>query len=689
MSELPTTGNPQQGVLQGEVSFDSPPTLPAAAKIVLQDFERCETWLSSKQWALRWRESQLRYEPPRTISFWENTNVPRSSLNVYTVAQIVQSILAKVMEGLFSDDPPFTVTARRSTRAEEARAITHLLHFQTEDCDFRRELEDGAADAVLFGTSIWKANWKECTNVKRFYKRKDQPVSLEPLAPETEPEYLHTEESDDIYVEDKEYTHGGPRLEQQDLTNTYVDPACRRSDIRKAKFVISRITLSADELDEMRDWEGYNIPSEAKLMDLLFPRQDTVEPTQMDSMQTIGNSNANHQAQAPYLEDSADPTQDTSRFEILERWDKDKVIAILNRKLVIRNERHGFINHPYFSVGWWRVPNSFYSMGVGITAGDEQEVQRGLINSLLDEVNWNLNLPTLVPEGENSLTQNLRMSLGKIIKVQDPASVKQMDRLQAVPEGYAEIQASEARAEASSGANELLVQGSMPDKGRTSIGRTATGASLLAGGSGSRLESFVMRLATQVIIPALDMFFEMDKQLLEMEELRQILDDEMFEAYDGDHVDILNARVKFDVLAASQMMVRQRMAQALPMMLQSFLTDPMHTMLTQQGKKLDINELVNMYYDINGWRNKNSLIVDMSPEDQQRAAVQNPAMQKMMVDKAKTQNQTNSKLQILDSDNAARAYREVQRQIIDRELKNSEITGAPEQSPDAFGGEQP
>ncbi len=685
MPMLPEPLDPRSDVKAGEVSFTEAPTLSGAAKIVLGDFTKAETWLSSKQWALRWRECAMRYEPIRQVQFWEGTTVPRSSLNVFTVAQIVQSINAKVVEGIFSDDPPFIISPRKGTGSEEARAISSLINYQVEDCDFRREIEDGAADAILFGTSIWKANWHEEKKLRRVYKRTDQTAKLPPLTAGGEPDELHTQESDDIVSQETEYDHGRPILELQDLYTTYVDPGTRRSDIQKAKWVISRITISAEELNEMRDWEGWDIPSEAKLMELLFPKEEMAPVTLMDSQQAIGNSGSTHQAQPRFMEDSVDPTIDTSRFEILERWDKNNVVAILNRKLVIRNEPNPWGKLPYFSVGWLRVPNSFYSMGVGITAGDEQEIQRGIINSMLDEVAWNLNLPILTQEGEENLTQNIRMSLGKFVKVKDvEKSMKQMARLQAVPEAYNEIQASEARVEANTGANELLVQGSMPSQGRTSIGRTATGANLLAGGSGSRLELFVERLTHQVIIPALDMFFEMDKQLLDMEQLRNVLDDELLKAYEGDHVDILNAKVTFDVLAASRMVARQRMAQSLPMLAQSLLTDPMHQMLGAQGKKIDINELVNMWFDISGWKNKSSLIVDMTAEDQQRAAVQNPAMQKMMVDKAKIQGQTDSKLQVQDSDNAARAYREVNRQVIQQELKNQEVTGVP--NPNMMGG---
>lgn len=683
LTDAQAIGN--QLVQQDEVKIHLSPEDTAALKITVQDFEKAESWLSSKQWALRWRESQLRYEPLREEAFWDNTNVPRSNLNVYTVAQIVQSIMAKVMEGIFSDDPPFIVQPRPNTKQETARAISALLHYQTEDCGLRQEIEDGASDAVLFGTNIWKVNWQEFKRTRRIYRRAQAPIRIPNNIDGAEEEYIHTEKSDELIAQKIEEDYGRPILESQDLFTTYVDPALRHADIRKARFVISKINASAADLDDMRGWEGYNIPSQDKLMKMLFSQQEHAPITVMETLQFSGAA-VDHQADVRWKETTADPTMDTSRFEILERWDKDKVIAILNRKLVIRNEANPFGVIPYVSVGWWRVPNSFYSMGVGITAGDEQMIQRGVINAVLDELAWNLNLPMLRVKGKDVLAQNIRMMMGRFIDVEDTNDIKPMPRMQAVPEAYQEVMASQARAEASSGANEMIVQGAMPTQGRTSLGRTATGANLLAGGSGSRLESFVERLADQVLIPVLNLFFEMDRQLLEPSQLRAILNDEMAQAYEGDELDILNARVSFDVLAASRMVARQRMAQSLPMLAQSLLTEPLHTMLTQQNKKLDVNELVRMWFDISGWKNKTSLIVDMTQEDQQRAAAQNPANQKIAVQNAKLQGETNSKLQILDSDNAARAYREINRALLTHALKGEYEAGTPVINQNQFGG---
>ena len=236
MAMLDSNSDSQNPGNKGEVSFSLAPKDRAAMAIVLGDFEKSETWLSFKQWALRWRESQLRYEPIREIQYWEGTTVPRSSLNVFSVAQVSQAINAKVIEGIFSDDPPFNTQPRKGTDAEEARAIGALLHFQTEDCDFRREIDDGAADAVLFGTSIWKANWEETRKIRRTYKRKEEPKKEDPGIPGVEPSYVHTQESDDIVVVRRHTATVCPTLELQDLYTTYVDPGCRHADIRRAKW---------------------------------------------------------------------------------------------------------------------------------------------------------------------------------------------------------------------------------------------------------------------------------------------------------------------------------------------------------------------------------------------------------------------------------------------------------------------
>jgi len=664
--------SPTAPIEPGEVSLGSTPTESGALKLVVSDYLRTEQWLTSKKWALAWERSQLLYEPPYERKFWDDTNVPKASCQYYTVAKHVKSIEPQVMNGLFSDDPPFVLNPRPSVSQNTARAISAVLHYQLEDCGFREEIRIGVRDCLTFGTSIWKWGWQSYTETEEVYKRAAQPYELDSGIPGTSPELIHTTESDTIEVEEQEVQIDRPVLENCDLHDVFVDPALRVPDIRKAKFVIHRKMVSAEELEDLRGFEGYDIPSKS---DLCFPPEERAPLSALEQQRLPRQFN--HQAQNEALESTADPLAE-ERFELLERWDKNKVIVVLNRKKVIRNDKNSFKRVPFVSVNWWDAPNSFYGIGLGQTVGEEQLIQKGLTEAYLDQTWFNLNLPILVDEESNIPAQNVRTALGKFLKVRGVAGIKPMERIQAVPEAFAEVQQSEARAEATSGANELIVQGNMPEGGgRTSLTRTATGANLLAGGSGARLEAFVERIGDQVFEPVLDAFHEMNRRLLPMETLRKLLSDELMMAYEGDHLDILNAKVTFDVLAAARMQTRRQQAAAMPLLMQTLLTDPMHSMLTQQGVKVDVNELVNMLFDTTGWKNKKDVIVPMSPEDEQRSAMSNPAVQKMLAQKQQQQGQTNSKLQVLDSENSARAFREVLRQVLEKNSESEALNGTP------------
>jgi hypothetical protein len=152
-------------------------------------------------------------------------------------------------------------------------------------------------------------------------------------------------------------------------------------------------------------------------------------------------------------------------------------------------------------------------------------------------------------------------------------------------------------------------------------------------------------------------FCEMNKEFLPPATARQILSEELDEAFE-DVLDLYNAKLTFDIAAAARTMQKRAAAQMLPVMAQTLLTDPMHTMLTQQGKKVDVEELTNMYFDVSGWKNKQTLIVDMTDEDKARAQATNPGAAQVAAVQAKVQGETDRDLKVADAQNAGRAFRE-------------------------------
>jgi hypothetical protein len=93
-------------------------------------------------------------------------------------------------------------------------------------------------------------------------------------------------------------------------------------------------------------------------------------------------------------------------------------------------------------------------------------------------------------------------------------------------------------------------------------------------------------------------------------------------------------------------------------MFQFLLTQPVMDGLQQGGEKIDIKEMVKMTFDVTGWPNRQSLIVPLDQQDQQRIQAQSEqAQQQAQMQHAQQMEQikTNSKSQLLDQATASKA----------------------------------
>jgi proline racemase len=151
----------------------------------------------------------------------------------------------------------------------------------------------------------------------------------------------------------------------------------------------------------------------------------------------------------------------------------------------------------------------------------------------------------------------------------------------------------------------------------------------------------------------LDAFHYMNGLYLEPEDIDRILTQELGIAYSGDSLDLINAQQDFEMLAGSRLQARTAMKQNLPLFYQFLLTEPVMTSLQQEGKKVNVSELVKMSFDVSGWPNQSSVIVDMTPADfqrqQQQAQQAQEAQQTQMAHEAQMEQvKTSNKAQLLD-----------------------------------------
>lgn len=654
-----------------------------ALKLVIQDSERAENFESTKQFVMGWPSATALYQSPFTSRYWEGTQTERANVPFFTVAGCVEALIPQIINGLFYENPPFLCQQRPKTSSQAARAVQAILGYQLEDIKFQEEIRRGAKNCVLFGTGIWKMGWETSTREIKEYVRKDHPVTIANQAGLPDISLVPEDEQ----IEEKTTTEYVDRPTFEHIVNlrhVLVDPGLNVPDIQKAKYVVHRMYMTWEQLNNLRDRPGFTIPSKEELLELFFPPKE--QPEAAAAEVSIRNPLWDARSEARYVETTADPFNQP--LEVLERWDKNKYTVVLQKKLVLCHDDNPYGQIPFLSVGWWDVPEAFWSIGLAKTIGAEQRLQQGVTNAWLDNLSLNLNGVYVRVMGKSTPTQSIRVSPGKIVNVENKGDFEVLDRLPSVPEALQSIAMSQSRAEQLSGAGDITSQGIAGSSGHSNLARSATGANLLGSGQSSKVQDFVGKLADNVIVPFLYFAHAMNSALLPASTLRYILDEELQHEWKSDVVELMNARVKFSISAASRMQARRNMAQALPIMLQ-FLNSPQIVQsLAVEGKKLAIDEILRMLWEVSDWKNLRDVVVVMTPQDQQRWAASqgtNQIQQKTQAQASLQDQKFQQAQQLLDQENFGRAARDTLRRAIETSTEPEAVSGQPGAGTQGFG----
>jgi hypothetical protein len=648
----------------------------ASLKLVIQDTQRAESEENRRQFILGWGTARDLYTSAFAPRYWPGTQTEAASINFFTVACAVNGIDPQVLAGLFYENPPFMIQERPGTSAQAARAVSALLQYQLEDINYREELRLGVMNCLLFGTAMFQEGWEKFTRERKIIKRKEPAVVIPSTIPGAPDTRIGGDELEEEVIEE---VVDRPTFEHIiNLREVLVDPGLNVPDIRKAKYVIRRRYMTFDDLDNLRDREGYNIPSREELLSLFIPPAEPVEANVSEE----GGRNPLWDARAEPRWDvtTADPFQ--KPLEVLERWDNKTYIVVLQKKLVIYNDKNIYGKIPFLSIGWWDIPGSFWSLGLGRTIGTEQRLQTGITNLLIDNASLNLNLPLVRVRGKSIPTQSIRIGPGKIIEVDSQGDLTPLMRSAAVPEAEQLLGMSQNRVDTVSG-NNPLSSGVAGASGHSNLARSSAGAQGLMQGAANLISDFVDKLANQVIVPFLYDLREMNQSMLPMSQLDFIMSDELKHEYatgGGDLLDILNAKVKFNILAGSKMQTRRNAAQALPMMTQFLANPALQQQLATEGKKVAVDELIRVWFEMAEMRNMKDMIVPMTPEDLQRQQQQSQGgviQQKAQAQAQIEQQKALQDQQRDDANNIARAARDVLRESFKKSVEPEELTGSP------------
>jgi hypothetical protein len=156
-----------------------------------------------------------------------------------------------------------------------------------------------------------------------------------------------------------------------------------------------------------------------------------------------------------------------------------------------------------------------------------------------------------------------------------------------------------------------------------------------------------------VLLPFLKFLWQMVRERMPISEIRAILGDRA-QFLQVDFADFMEANIKFDTLAGTRLQARNRMAQALPFLLEVFGNQALVSQLAQTGWKVNAQELVQMVLDVSEWKNQNDLIVQMTPQEMQTMAAQNPEAIKAQAQAAQQQNDQQFQMALEDKKIAGR-----------------------------------
>jgi len=530
---------------------------------------------------------------------WEGSNEVRSHLAMPLVLEVVESLLPQIFLGFFSDKTPFLLTAKGTTPQSAARAASKVCKWAITASGFKEEIRKILKSCLLYGNGVGKWGWSITTErVREYNKTADGKIESTT----------------------KEITCSEPTFDFIELGNILVDGALRTQDIRDSRYVILQKFVTAEDLDEMRADERYkNIPTRAQLKEFLA---NLSEPSQDSFVSLHVETWRRQQAEIQRNATSVNPL--SQPLEILEYWTEDRVIVVLQRTLVLRNDENEYDELPFVSSAFIDVLKSFWGLGIGHLLDGEQRLESGVVNAWIDSLNLTLSPSFHRRKGVGPSAQNIKVAPGRVIN--DDGELTPLAVQSVTQEALQAIQASEARARKRVGAN---FGADMPNQAM----RTAEGVQQFTASAQTQVQYFIEQFADLVFIPTLQAFIGMCKDNLTPEDINKILTEEEGHAFDDDHLTIYNGKYAIEVLSSTKLASKRAMVSLVPTLMQFFASAPVQQAFTIQNKKLDLAAFTEDLIDITGW-DYNDLIIEMTPEDAQRAMQQNPVAIKAMADSA-------------------------------------------------------
>ncbi len=365
----------------------------SALALVKDRFERARNYRITTQDDV-WRRSYNNYRGilDQSLYPW------RSKLFIPWSFTVVETVIPKV----FARDPKWRAISRNpmpsaqdepimngdiaQSTADQATVVNSLLSYQWNRMGMRLKMYDYIKDSLMYSKAQAKVTWNFQMKNKTF---------MEPVVGKDDKITFEKRVKSDVENDD-------PLIEIVDPLDIYIDPDATSSGYGgNAKFMIQRKTVP---LKELQDNPNYTNTEKLK--------QTNYEDSYLDKQSRFNG---------------ATPQQDkhSDLVEVLEYWEKDRLVVLANRQVVLRDSPNPYHHKeiPFVELDDYRDPHRLYGQSELSVIDPLQREINSIRNQRRDYDNLALNPVVRMVPGTLRNPNSAVMAPGSVWMVSDLQSM--------------------------------------------------------------------------------------------------------------------------------------------------------------------------------------------------------------------------------------------------------------------------
>lgn len=357
--------------------------------------------------ARRTREGkwQTWYKLYRSYAEKRDTGDRRANLFIPYVYSIVETVVPRLISAVFASRPYIGVLPVKEEAIENAKDMENLIDYQlTQKIGIIGVATSWFKEALIYGTSILKVGWEY---------EEDEVWVDEPLME------IFGFPIGSRRVKKVQPVKDDPLVEHIDLWDFYIDP--RAKDIDEADYCIHKVFRDISYLKRMEEQGIYKNIDEVVKVSKEGAGSWYEEGVGTTAFETGMNTRLG-------LIGMQSIDKPSNKIEILEYWTDDRVIAVANRSVVIRNDENPYHHRkkPFVRLVDVLVPHEFYGIGEIEPIEDLQYELNSLRNQRMDNINILINRMWKVIRGADIDVRQLVSRPGGIIEVDDMNDVQEL-----------------------------------------------------------------------------------------------------------------------------------------------------------------------------------------------------------------------------------------------------------------------